>query len=702
MPRSLVIVESPAKSKTINKILGDRFIVRASMGHVMDLPPRKFGVDPDKNFAAEYKLLTRRKELVKELKKLAQEAPTVYLATDPDREGEAISWHLVQALKLPEGRFKRVVFNEITRSSIEKAFSAPGDISMDRVNAQQVRRIVDRIVGYKLSPLLWEKIARRLSAGRVQSVALKFIVDREREILAFKPEEYWEIDVRLNRNGEPFDARVNSPEVANEAEALALAKELESEKFVVASVSQEEKSEYPFPPFTTSTLQQAASIELGFSAKRTMQVAQRLYEGIDLGRETVGLITYMRTDSVRIAGEAIGAVRGIIRDEFGETYLPERPNFFKSKASAQEAHEAIRPTNVRKTPDSIRAHLTDEQYKLYRLIWKRFVACQMKSALYRITEAQIRAGRATLEAHGREVLFDGFRRLSRATDEPVLPPLAVGDALDVEKITPGRHFTQPPPRYTEAGLIKTLEKHGIGRPSTYAPTLATLTDRGYVRIEKRTLIPTELGILVTEKLERHFETLINAEFTALMEESLDKVEDGTLDGTSILKDFYAEFMRELDKASTEMTSEHGKPSEDKCALCRGPMTVRWTRFGKLTECACGYKKPDAEVPGQSCGRCKSPMSLRWGKRGKFLACTRYPECTFTKSIVRGKVVTVPEDVTCEKSGHPMAIRMSRRGPFLGCTGYPECRNAKKIPKAWLRGAPKPSDGSGAGGGPRTV
>jgi DNA topoisomerase-1 len=695
---SLVIVESPAKSKTIHRILGRGFLVKASFGHVMDLPKRSFGIDVEMNFEPTYKVLAQRAPVVRELKSLAKDAPMVYLATDPDREGEAIAYHLVLALKLPEGRFRRVTFHEITPEAVEKAFRNPGGLSNPRIQAQQVRRCLDRIVGYRLSPLLWEKISKRLSAGRVQSVALKFVVDREREIRAFKSEEYWEIVARFRKDSRTFEARLahldgQPARLGARAEAERAATEIRAAAHIVRRVTREHKTERPFPPLNTSLLQQRASVELGFAPKRTMIVAQQLYEGIDLGGAgPVGLITYMRTDSFRIAPEALSACRAWIRAAFGEAYVPPAPQNYRSPRAAQEAHEAIRPTHVEKTPDSIRGFLTADQYRLYRLIWNRFVASQMKEAVYLSTEVEIAAGRATLLARGRLPVFDGFTRLLRPAekDHQPLPDLAEGERLQLETIEPQQHFTQPPPRYTEAGLIKVLEQHGIGRPSTYAPTLATLVDRGYVRIAERRLVPTELGTLVTEKLERHFQNFINAKFTAEMEESLDSIEEGKADATQVVSAFYRDFTLELEKASIEMASERERRVDQPCPRCGGGMTVRWTRFGKLIQCAsesCGQKvtPEESHVPGQKCGGCGSPMALRFGRRGKFLSCIRYPECSFTRSIVRDRVVNVPEgiDLRCEKSLHPMAVRVSRRGAFLGCTGYPQCRNAKRIPPSWL-------------------
>lgn len=689
--KPVVIVESPAKSKTINRILGNDYIVRACLGHVRDLPKRSFGVDLENGFAPTYKLLTKRKELVQELKKLASVAPAVYLATDPDREGEAISWHLQQALKLPDEKVRRVTFHEITRDAVLKAFQTPGRISMSMVHAQQARRIMDRIVGYKLSPLLWERIAERLSAGRVQSVALKLVVDREREIRDFKPEEFWKVTARFDRG---FEATLKDPEVKTEAEARALVEELQRQKFVVAGVTQKSKFERPYPPLTTALLQQKASIELGYSAKRTMMIAQQLYEGVDLGElGPTGLITYMRTDSFRIADEALRAVRRYIRETFGDNYLPPSPIIYKTRSrAAQEAHECIRPTHVELTPEAVRPSLTPEQYRLYSLIWRRFVACQMREAVYLTTEAEIRAGRALFVARGRELKFDGFMRVQKtaARDEQVLPALTEGETLTAHEIVPTQHFTEPPPRYTEASLIKALEKFGIGRPSTYAPTLSTIQDRGYVRKQARMLVPTELGVLVTEKLERHFPTFINTRFTAQFEELLDAVEQGREEWTKILQDFFRDFAREFERAREEMKSVKNQ-AVDTCSRCGQPMILRWNRFGKLIECTnetCKHRKAprSSQVPGQICPNCRSPMVLKFGRRGRFLACSAYPDCRFTRTIVRDRIVEVPPgfELKCEKSGHPMAVRLSRRGAFLGCTGYPACRNAKKIPPDWLK------------------
>lgn len=688
--QTLVIVESPAKARTLQKILGPGYIVRASLGHVRDLPPRKFGIDVGNSFEPTYSLLSKRKDVIRDLRALASDADRVLLATDPDREGEAIAWHLTEALKLPAAKTGRVTFREITHDGIRAAFERPGSLAMDLVHAQQARRLVDRIVGYRLSPLLWRKIAKRLSAGRVQSVALKFVVDREREIAAFQRREYWTVSARLAKDGTAFEAKLIRTDLASEAEARAVVEELRGARFEVTAFEESETLDRPFPPFTTSLLQQRAAIELGLSAKRTMQIAQQLYEGIDLGaRGTTGLITYMRTDSTRVAGSAIHAARRAIEETFGPSYVPDKPNQFKSRApGAQEAHEAIRPTRLDLPPEAARKHLTPEQFRLYRLIWDRFLASQMAPARFLARRAEIRAGRRVLETRGRRLLFDGHHRLGRAarTEEQDVPKLSPGESLHLLGLEPKQHFTEPPPPYTEASLIKALEKHGIGRPSTYAPTLATLTERGYVRIQARKLKPTDLGVVVIEKLERHFDRFLHAGFTAEMEAHLDRIEEGAVGWTEVVKGFYEGFMPELERAEREMTPVTG-PAGEACPKCGASMQSRFSRFGRIVECPCGFKKPAQAdiVPGQTCDQCGAAMAIKWSKRGRFLSCARYPDCKFTRSILRGdKVVRVPAgfDEKCPRCGKPLGLKGSFRGPFLGCNGYPACRFAKKVPREW--------------------
>jgi DNA topoisomerase I len=714
--KPVVIVESPAKAKTINKILGTGYIVKACMGHVRDLPERKFGINVDNQFEPTYQTIKGKTKIVSELRAATRSAEAVYLAPDPDREGEAIAWHLVEALKIPPERAKRVTFNEITKRGVLEAFKRPGDISMPRVNAQQARRFLDRIVGYKLSPLLWKKVGRGLSAGRVQSVAVRLIVEREREIKAFKPEEYWTIIAKLDKSGAVFSATLTKLDgkeiglagdstekrpliqISSADQAKSIVEELKGQTYEIVDVRQKERAEQPPPPFTTSLLQQQASTKLHFSAKRTMMVAQQLYEGVEIGEEgAVGLITYMRTDSFRVADEALTDVRNLITQDFGGNYIPEKPIVRAARKGAQEAHEAIRPTYVVKKPDDIKSYLTEDQYRLYRLIWRRFVASQMKPAQYLLTEAEIKAGRATLAAKGRELKFDGFTALlghALRKDEQILPPLAAGDKPALKDIVNEQHFTEPPPRYTEASLVKALERHGIGRPSTYAPIISTIQERGYVRNEERKLFPTELGTLINDKLVKHFEYIIDMGFTARMEKTLDDIEDGERKWTEVLKEFHDPFVKFLDKAKEEMESEKGQEaSGEVCPKCGKPMMVRWNKYGRFLGCAgfpeCKNTKslPSEEAKGEKCDQCQSPMVIKSGRLGRFLACTRYPDCRGTRSLPRGnKRLEIPKDwkEDCEKCAKPFRIRYGRRGGFIACSGYPDCKNTRRFPKEWYK------------------
>jgi DNA topoisomerase-1 len=723
--KPVVIVESPAKAKTINKILGSGYVVKACMGHVRDLPERAFGIKVENDFEPTYQTIRGKGKILSELRQATRGAEAVYLAPDPDREGEAIAWHLIEALKIPEGRAKRVTFNEITKRGVLEAFKHPGTISMQRVNAQQARRFLDRIVGYKLSPLLWKKVGRGLSAGRVQSVAVRLIVEREREIKAFKPEEYWTITARLDKDGAEFTANLvkldgkeigllsesteKKPllQISSEAPAKALVEELRGAEYAIAGVSQRERAEQPPVPFTTSLLQQQASIKLRYSAKRTMMVAQQLYEGVELGDEgAVGLITYMRTDSFRIAEEALAEVRDFIGQRFGAPYVPAEAIRRGKRKGMQEAHEAIRPTYVTRTPEDLKPYLTEDQFRLYRLIWRRFVASQMKPAQYLLTEAEIRAGRATFVAKGRELKFDGFTQVwghALRKDDQILPPLAEGDRPRLRELLPEQHFTEPPPRYTEASLVKTLERFGIGRPSTYAPILSTIQERGYVRNEERKLYPTELGVLINDKLVKHFDKIMNTGFTARMEKDLDKIEEGEERWVDVLRAFYDAFIGDLDKAKEEMESEKGQEASGVvCEKCGKPMLIRWNKYGRFLGCAgfpeCRNTKslPTEEAKGEKCDLCQAPMVIKSGRLGRFLACTRYPDCRGTKSLPRGnKRLEIPKDFaeTCDKCSRPMRIRYGRRGGFIACTGYPECKNTKRFPKEWYKDL-KPPEGDG--------
>jgi DNA topoisomerase-1 len=714
MAKSLVIVESPAKAKTINKFLGKSFVVKASMGHVRDLPKGKFGIDIEHGFAPMYQTIRGRGDALAELKKAAKSADMVYLAPDPDREGEAIAWHLKEALELPPEKTARVTFHEITKNAVKEAFERPSTISMDRVNAQQTRRILDRIVGYKLSPLLWEKLTRGLSAGRVQSVAVRLIVEREREIRAFKPEEYWTIEAFLRAaHGREFLAELRRKDdqpvsLGNEQEASAAYDDILKSPFVVEEVVRTKKTLRAPPPFTTSLLQQAASTRLRFSTSRTMQVAQGLYEGVELGEEgSVGLVTYMRTDSYQVSEQAIGEVRRFIGSKHGRDYLPEQPNRFLQRKGAQLAHEAIRPTDVEKTPASVARFLTSEQLKLYTLIWERFVASQMAPAHFDLTDAKIRAGRWHFTARGRRLVFPGHLAVSRFEEEeapPELPPLEPGQTLDLVRLEKTQHFTQPPPRYTEAALVKALEKKGIGRPSTYASILSTIRQRGYVRLEQRAFHATQLGEIVTDLLVAHFPHLMDVEFTAGLETRLDEIEEAKADWLATLREFYSDFEKHLAAASQEMRDFRKDPIKSDghvCEKCGSPMIVKLHPRGSFLACSAYPKcentrsidRPhEARAAPQEtkhvCTKCGSKMLLRTGRAGRFLACSAYPKCRNTCSVDEkgDPLLPKPTGEKCDKCGGDMLIRYSRRGPFLGCSNYPKCRNPKPLPPHL---APKP-------------
>jgi DNA topoisomerase-1 len=726
----LVIVESAAKAKTINKYLGKEYKVRASLGHVRDLPKSKMGVDIEHDFAPDYVVIADRKKIIAELQKLAKDSDEVFLATDLDREGEAIAWHLASVLKLPKEKTRRVVFNEITQNAIREAFQNPAVLDDNKVNAQQARRILDRIVGYQLSPLLWSKLRRGLSAGRVQSVAVRLIVEREREIENFKPQEYWEIAALLaplklhagepakfraqltKLDGKPIVAAVTDKDgeerrtftLANEAQAKLVAQELRSARFVVTRCERKERSLAAPPPFNTSTLQQQASIQLHFRTWKTMQLAQRLYEGVELGPEgAVGLITYMRTDSLRVADQAIGECRDFISKQFPKEYLPEKALRYKSAKAAQGAHEAVRPTSVERTPESVKPFLEPDQFRLYDLIWRRFVASQMSAGRLAVTDVEIaasppggHAGRATFEAQGRQLLFDGHLRLTGfdPKSEARLPPLAPNDPLKLLALEPSQHFTEPPPRYSEAALVRALEKLGIGRPSTYAPIISTIQLRHYVKLEKRQFHATELGKTVTDQLVRHFGDIMDVQFTSHMEDRLDEVEDAKTGWLQVLREFYEPFSADLKNAEKTMQRPAPETTEHKCEKCGKPMLKRWSPRGQFLGCS-GYPRcrftmpldeagkvaprPAPEPTGEKCEKCGAPMVIRSGRHGRFMACSAYPKCKNTRNLETP--VEIPDALkTCEKCGKPMAVRRSKRGMFLGCTGYPQCRNAKPMPK----------------------
>lgn len=667
MPKNLLIIESPAKARTIKKYLGPDFKIMASVGHVKDLPVSKLGVDLEKNFEPDYVTIKGKAKILKDLKTAGQNADVIYLAPDPDREGEAIAWHVAQELAKGKGHQKiyRVLFNELTKKAIQKAVAAPKTLDMDKFESQQARRILDRLVGYQISPLLWKRVKRGLSAGRVQSVTVKMICDREREIQAFESQEYWSLTAHVNgAEPPPFEAKFfqykgKKTDLANEEQTLGIVSEIKGLPFEVSKVTQKRSKKNAPPPFITSLLQQEAFRRLRYSAKKTMSIAQSLYEGVDLGnRGLVGLITYMRTDSFNLSDDAIGQARTYIGQVFGKDFLPEKPNRFKSRKGAQEAHEAIRPTSVDLVPKAISKYLSREQFALYQLIWTRFVACQMSPAQLDKTQVEINAGNAGFRATGSVVVFKGFTILYEEKMDVSgegkegengkdcrLPPLEEGQTLALTKLDPVQHFTQPPPRFTEASLIKALEENGIGRPSTYAAILANISGREYVAVEKRRFIPTELGFLVTDLLVQNFPDVMNTAFTAQMENNLDQIEQGKVKWTDVLRRFYDSFGKDLDKATKGMKGE------------------------VLTDI--------------TCEKCKLPMAVKSGRNGIFLACTGYPECRNTANFTRdekGKIVIEAashmgeEQGTCEKCGKPMVTKNGRYGPFVACSGYPECKN----------------------------
>jgi DNA topoisomerase-1 len=693
------VVESPTKVKTIAKYLDGKYVVKASMGHVRDLPKSQLGVDPKKNFKPKYVVTPAKKKILDDLIKAAEKTDTLYVATDPDREGEAIGWHLAQELPIDKKNVFRITFNEITERAVKAAFTKPGRIDIKKVDAQQARRVLDRLVGYNLSPLLWKKIRRGLSAGRVQSVAVRLIVDREREIQAFVPVEYWSLHARLTAKLPPeFTATLREVDgekasLANEDATRAVMARVEGARFIVRSVTRGERRKNPAPPFITSTLQQDAGRKLGFSAKKTMTVAQQLYEGIEIGAEgAVGLITYMRTDSVRIATEAQQEARQWATARLGAEYLPDEPPVYKSRGSAQEAHEAVRPSDVNRDPKAMARFLNKDQLALYRLIWERFMASQLMPAVYDTVAADIVAGPTVFRAQGQVMKFKGFTAIyvesredeDAAADEDAesaMPPLEEGETLGVLGLDPKQHFTQPPPRFTEASLIKKLEEDGIGRPSTYASILGTIiNDRGYVHRERRTLSPSQLGIEVTDLLMPFFKDIMDVEFTAQMESELDKVEEGEIKWADAVQEFYTPFQKDLKAAEKGMPElKGGVETGEACPECGQPLKERWGRFGKFIACSaypeCKYKKnlpgaerPEDEPTDEKCPTCERPMVIKHGRFGKFIACSGYPECKTTKPVTLG--------IACPEPGCNGQIveRRSRKGrTFFGCSAYPACK-----------------------------
>ena len=742
MSKGLVIVESPAKAKTIQKYLGKGFSVEASLGHVKDLPKSTLGVDINNDFETDYIVIPGKEKVVAKLKKLAASADNIYLAPDPDREGEAIAAHLATELDEngskkkkaakkakkgapePPPRIQRVTFNEITKRAVQAAFEHPRAIDQNLVDAQQARRVLDRLVGYQVSPLLWDKVRRGLSAGRVQTVALRLIVERERDIKAFEKKEFWTIDAHLAANKPPaFDARFlgkgeEKIEIPNGEEAEKIRVALEKADWIVRSVDKKERRRNAAPPFTTSKLQQDSSRKLRFSVKRTMMIAQRLYEGVELGEEgSVGLITYMRTDSTRVAPEAIAEVREYVGKEYGQNYLPENPNTFKEKKEAQGAHEAIRPTSAMRHPDQIKQYLKEDEFKVYKLIWQRFVASQINPAVFDQTTVDIDAKNANdvfwFRVTGSVLKFDGFLKVYEESkegkdeeDEELkhkLPALEAGQKLTLKALKPEQHFTEPPPRFNEASLVKELEERGIGRPSTYAAILTTIQERQYVQKIGGKFVPTEIGLVVTDLLVENFRDIFDLQYTARLEEELDEIEEGKEKWQDAMSEFYKKFQKDLKYAEKHMENikRMEKPTDEKCEKCGAPLVIKWGKHGSFYACStydkedpntCTFTKenpinlPDLDsadmqetgAAEEYCENCGRVMVLKRGRFGQFMACTGYPDCKTTRRLDQGKKVPdIPLDELCPKCGRNMMIRHGRYGEFTTCSGYPDCKYVKQ-------------------------
>jgi DNA topoisomerase-1 len=681
MADSLVIVESPAKAKTIGKYLGPKFIVKASMGHIRDLPKSQIGVEVDNNFEPKYITIRGKGSILKELKDASKKVKRIYLAADPDREGEAIAWHLAHYLDVDSNEACRVVFNEITKDAVKDAFKTPRKINKDLVNAQQARRILDRLVGYKISPLLWKKVKKGLSAGRVQSVAVKLIMDRENEINAFDPEEYWSISVLLATGESSFEAKYHSmkgekKELHTEDDVKQVMDAMGNAAFIVQEIKEKERQRNPSPPFITSSLQQEAARKLNFRASKTMSVAQQLYEGIDLGKEgSVGLITYMRTDSTRISPVAQEEAKEYIIGKFGAAFYPETPRMYtKKNANAQDAHEGIRPTSVLRAPEMVKEFLSKDQFRLYKLVWDRFVASQMSSAVLDTMTVDLAAGDTLFRANGSKMKFQGFMKVyvegnddGTTEEDKLLPPLAQGDKLQKESIEPKQHFTQPPPRYTEARLVRALEEMGIGRPSTYAPTLETIQKRGYVAIDEKKFIPTELGELVIQLMTEFFPEILDVEFTAHMEEELDFVEEGKEDWVKVLDTFYTSFEKRLEFAEEEMKEIEiqDEVSDEICEKCGRHLVYKMGRFGKFLACSgfpdCRNTKPIVKDIGVTCPTCKEGRIVeRRSKKGRiFFGCDRYPACDFVSW-------DKPVDKPCPECGSLLVEKRNKNGITIQC------------------------------------
>ncbi len=711
MAKSLVVVESPAKAKTINKYLGTDYVVKACLGHIKDLPKSKLGVDEDNNFEPHYTIIRGKTDLVRELKRVASKSRMIYLAPDPDREGEAISFHLSE--ELGNGKpIHRVILNEITKEEVKRAFENPTEIDQKKVQAQQARRILDRLVGYKISPLLWQKVKRGLSAGRVQSIALRLICEREKEIQDFISEEYWILTAFLEGSEPPiFPAKLvrmngKKVEIPNQEASDRILADLDRALFTVKEIERKERKRNPPAPFITSKLQQEASRKFRWPVKKVMIVAQELYEGIELGDEgAVGLITYMRTDSVRVSPLALEETRKYVTGEYGKDFLPNEPNFYKNKKSVQDAHEAIRPTSVFRTPESVKHYLSRDEFKLYSLIWNRFVASQMKPALFDETIITVGAGNYEFEASGQVMTFPGFIRVyqEETVDQPgtaeetpsSLPVLETGQELRLDRLEPKQNFTQPPPRFTEAMLVKELEEKEIGRPSTYATILSVIQNRSYVTKEDNRFKPTDLGFLVTDLLVRHFYEIMDFKYTAHLEEELDEIEEGSKKTLEVLNEFYGDFSRDLKRAYEEIDEIKvtGIPVDTKCPQCGSPMVKRWGKFGAFISCTneeCKYtqnpdEKPDKTLGGVGtesehvCLKCGKPLVVKVGRYGKFLACSGYPECKFTATLTPKQAelgsVEVPNE-KCPQCGSELVVKQGRYGPFIACSNYPDCKYIK--------------------------
>ena len=701
MNLDLIIVESPAKAKTIKNFLGKGYEVIASKGHIRDLPKSRFGItveEETQHLVPTYSVAKENAATVKEIKALAKKADTIYIATDEDREGEAIGWHIAHAMKKNPEELPRIVFHEITKTAIKHALESARTIDMDMVNAQQARRMLDRVVGYKLSPLLASKIQKGLSGGRVQSSTLKLVVDREREIQAFVPVEYWTIDTAFKTN---IDAnlinhkgkKIDKMSIENKTQAHDITASVKADSFVISKIETKERRSKTPPPFMTSTLQQTASSKLGFTPKKTMMVAQALYEGVKTPDGTSGVITYMRTDSLNLAAEAVGAVRGIIESRYGAKYLPKEAKVYTKKSKgAQEAHEAIRPTVLQFTPEVAQSFLKADEIKLYRLIYERFMACQMEDARFEQQSIIFTGDENEYRASGRKLIFDGFYAVTGSEDkDKLLPLLKEGEKADIQSVKPEQHFTEPPPRYSEASLIKKLESEGVGRPSTYAPTIATLSGRTYVTIEKKQIVPTEMAFTVTEILEKNFANIVDISFTANMEEKLDEVSEGKVDWQELLSDFYFPFMEQVAQGKENIVSlKLAKPLGRTCPKCgENELLLRSGRFGNFIACSgfpkCKYtEQSDAEgnpapkkeeLSEEKCDKCGNDMVVKNGRNGQFLACSNYPDCKNTKSInIEEKISETP----CPDCGGEISLKNSRRGPFWGCNNYPECKFISKF------------------------